>query len=429
MQKIAVKNNIIDCNSAIFFATFSHYEKGQRLPTNGMVEPMLSFFLPKVKTFLLLDGPHPVSDVVDPVVEAYRDGRLDKKFLLSPLFYLFAYFFCKIPSKAKTRISFKIRDFFSAFFLALMQKEKFDLFIGLEAVYALAGILLRKIGRIKRVVYYVSDYSPTRFGKNLFNTLYIWLDLFCVRHADFTWDVSAAMKEGRLRAGLKPSEATRIIHVPNGLFPAQIDPLPISQRVKDTLVYMGILDPDKGVDLALKALKLVIAKRPQTSLHIIGGTPEGITRLKQMAVRLGIERSIIFYGFVPPNKKMSSIINRCYLGLTTYSRRRSPENRYGDSGKIRQYLGCGLPIVSTKLQAYTKYVIDQGAGIGTKESVKDFANAILTLLKDDSLYRRCSVVATRLGRANTWENSYTQALFAMRGLIICRRPRGQKGLP
>lgn len=407
------KRHIMNSSSSVFIATFSHYQQNKRLPTNGMVEPMLSFFQPVAKNILLLDQPHPVSDSIGPIVEIYNKDKLKKRFIISPLFYLPIYLLCKIPSKNTTRISYKIRDFFSVIFIGLISKDKYDVFIGLESINVLAGLFLRKIGKIKTVVYYVSDYSPERFGKTLFNSFYLWLDQFCVKHADFTWDVSEAMKEGRIKAGLLPQEMRRVIHVPNGLFPSQIDPLPISQRIRDSIVYMGILDPDVGIDLILEAFSLVKRKHPYASLHIVGGTNEDIVRLSNIASRLRIKKSIIFYGFIPPDKRMSSIIKSCYIGVSAYTFRNASRNKYGDSGKIRQYLGCGLPIVATNLQAYTNYVIKKGAGIGTKETAEDLANGILSLLKDDKLYEQCCKKAIELGKNNTWKNSYTNAFLDM----------------
>ncbi len=416
MKSKLQKRSIINNNSSIFIATFSHYEKGKRLPTNGMVEPMLSFFLSKVKKLVLLDEPHPVSDSINPVVEIFHQGHLKNRFHIPTLAFFFVYPFCKLPSKKQTRISYKIRDLLSVIYVFLTQKEKFDLFIGLEGINALAAILFRKLGKVKTVVYYVSDYSPTRYGKTFFNSLYLWLDKFCVEHADFTWDVSPAMKEGRIKAGILRSDTNRIIHVPNGLFQSQIDPLPISERARDRIIFIGIFDPELGIDLMVEALKLVQKERPKATLHIIGGTENDIANLKKKASRLEVEKSLVFYGFVPQDKEMTEIVRHCYIGVAPYRTYKSSRRRYGDSGKIRIYLGCGLPIVSTNLLWHTKYAIKRGAGIGVKDTPIDLAKGIVTLLQDENLYKKSSEIAIKLSKENTWENTYSKALQDMKRL-------------
>jgi len=381
-----------------------------------MIDSLLSFFLPKVEKTVLIDQPYPGSDILFPIIKIYKKEKLFKVSKSSVLLY-FLYPFLRLANYQVTNVSFKIRDFLSVIFYGLNEKKRFDFFIGLEGINTLAGIVLKKLGKVNSVIYYVSDYSPSRYGETFFNKLYLFLDRFCITHADFTWDVSPAMKDGRIKAGVLSNEMGRIIHVPNGLFKSQIDPIATSERIRDSIVYMGVLDKVKGIDIALKALKIILTKKPNSTLHIIGGTENQIVELQQYANSLGIEKSIIFYGFVPPNKVMSNIIRRCYIGIGTYGGGKSPPNRYGDSGKIRQYLGCGLPIVATTIQWHTNYVIEQGAGIGVEETPEDFARGIITLLEDDALYKRCSKKALELSRGNTWENSYANAFHAMQELI------------
>lgn len=406
-------------NLSVFFATFSCYEKGKRLPRNGMIDSMLSFFVPKTKTFILLDQPHPISDTIHPFVEVYRRGKISEKFRISAFLYLPVYLYCVREKQGLTRISYKLRDFFSVFIIAFTRNEKYDLFVGLEAINALAGIILKWLGRVKTVVYYVSDYSPARFskfGKKVFNSLYLWLDRFCVVHADFTWDVSPAMQEGRIKAGLDVKKKYRVIHVPNGLFPLQIRSLSISQRMRDSLVYMGNLEPDFGVELAILAFKEIKETRSEATLRIIGGG-KNLSDMKRLVNRLKLDTSVTFYGFVEDNDEMAEIVRSSYIGLAPY--RAFPESIrwYGDAGKIRQYTAAGLPVVTTHVPPLGRYIVEKGAGIMTKDTVKSFSDGILRLLSDDALYEKLSAGAIKVSRDNTWENVYTKAFEDMEKMI------------
>lgn len=387
-----------------------------------MVEPLLSFFLPKVKTLILLDQPHPVSDIISPIVEVYSRSKLKEKFVISGINYLPIYLFCKMSSQNRTRISYKLRDLFSVIFVSFKFGEKNDLFIGMEAINVLAGLLLKKMGRVKTVIYYVSDYSPTRFGKTLFNALYLWLDRFCVKHADFTWDVSPAMKKGRIEAGISSSEMDRVIHVPNGLFSSQIKSLPISQRASTDLVYMGSLYVEFGSDLAIMALKEVKKIKPNSILRIIGGGEEyNVSRLRNLVKQLNLEDSVMFYGFVADNSEMAKIVRSCYIGLAPYrvfNKTSLWYGWYGDAGKIRQYIASGLPVVTTHVPPLGKYIVEQGAGIMTKDTVKSFSNGIIQLLSDNVLYRKLTLSAEKISKNNTWENAYKQTFNEMERIGI-----------
>lgn len=403
---------------SVFIATFSQYEKGVRMPRNGMIDQLLYFFLPKVKNLLLVDQPHPVSDSINPIVEIYRDNKLKRKFSISSFFYLPIYLFCSRQSQSRTRISYKLRDFFSVIFTAFLIKGQYDLFIGLEAINLLAGLFLKKIGKVKTTVYYVSDYSPTRFGKTLFNSVYLALDRFCVRHADFTWDVSPAMKKGRMEAGLTENDMKRVLHVPNALFPSQIKSLSVEKRIPNSLVYMGALYPEFGPDLAIESLKETIKQIPNTTLHIVGGG-DGLERLKNNVKKLNLEKSVVFYGFVKDNSEMAKIVRSCYLGLAPY-RAGDISSRwygwYGDAGKIRQYVASGLPVVTTQVPPLGAHIVSLGAGIMAKDTLDSFSKEIIRLLLDKDLYVKLADVAKRISRDNTWENVYVKALSDMQNL-------------
>lgn len=389
------------------------------MPTNGMVDPMISYFVPKVRSFLLLDQPHPVSDTINPFVEDYREGKLIQKYRMNIISYLLIYLYCRLDNVGLTRISYKLRDFITVLLLGFMMREKADYFIGLESINTIAGILLKKFGKIGTVIYYVSDYSPNRFtknGKRFFNDIYIALDRFCVVYADFTWDVSPAMQEGRIEAGLDADKKYRVIHVPNGLFPSQIRSLSISQRKRDSLVYLGNLEPDFGVELAIRAFKEIKKKRPGAIFRIIGGG-ENLIDMKQLVSRLKLNGAVTFYGFVEDNDVMAKIVRTSYIGLAPYLSFPESIRWYGDAGKIRQYTASGLPVVTTHVPPLGRYIVKKGAGIMTKDTVKSFSDGILRLLSDDSLYEKLSVGAIRVSRDNTWERVYTKALEDMEKMV------------
>ena len=404
--------NLLTKQRTVLIATFSPWSKGKRLSTNGNVEPMLDFFVPKTKKTVLIDQPYPGSDIVIPQIEIYENGKQTKTRSSSKIFYVL-YPFLKAVNYDATHVSFKIRDFFSVLDYSFKDKTRFDYFIGLEAINTLAGLFLRKIGRVKSVIYYVSDYSPVRYGKTFFNSLYLYLDRFCVKHADFTWDVSPAMQKARISAGLSPNKRYRVLHVPNALFPSQIGAIPVSKRIPDSLVFMGTLDDINGIDLAIECLKDVMKKKPKVKLHVIGGGEHNLSRLKKLVKKLGLEDSVIFYGFIPKLEDMAKIIRSCSIGLAPYRAFWRSERWYGDAGKIRQYLASGLPVITTHVPPLGRYVVEKGAGIMTKDTVRYFSKAILRLLSDRKLYLDLATRAEKIGKDNVWENVYANAFKEM----------------
>lgn len=400
---------MVNENTSVFFATFAPYENKKRLPTNGMVEPMLSFLLPRIKKTLIIIQPHPGSDRITPIIEVYRRTRFLRRKLISPFYYLPVYLICKFRNTDKTHISFKLRDLFSVILTGIGEKTVFDYFIGMESINTLGGIILKKLGKVKKVIYYVSDYSPNRFGKTFFNSLYLWLDRFCAIQADYIWDVSPAMHPARIKAGLDPKKSAPNILVPNALFPSQISSLPISKRIPYSLVYLGTLGYENGSDLAIESLPAIIKKYPKATLHIIGGGRDNLNRLKNLVDKLKLRESVAFYGFVIDNNEMASIIRKCYIALAPYRALKNSVRWYADATKIRQYLACGLPVITTHIPPLGKQIVSQDAGLLIKDTKEDLVKAVTKIFSDSKLYGQLQKKAVELSKDNIWDNVYAQA--------------------
>jgi glycosyltransferase involved in cell wall biosynthesis len=334
-------------------ATFSPWKNGIRLPINGNVEPMLDFFISKVKKTVLIDQAYPGSDFLFPRIEVYQKGK--KPVITTTSKWMsFLYPFLKRNSYNATHISYKLRDFLSVMDWSMRDKKKYDWFIGFEAINALAGIVLKKIGRIKKVVYYVSDYSPNRYKQGWFNSLYLRLDRYCVEKSDFVWDVSKAMQPARISVGLDPEKSAPVLHVPNALYPKQIKMESLSNIKRHTLVFMGTLGPENGPDLAIKSLPFILKKYPDTLLHIVGGNEDDLNRLKKLTGKSKLEKYVIFHGFISNREEISRTIRKFQIALAPYIATPGSPRFFGDATKIRTYLAAGLPVVTTHVPPIRK---------------------------------------------------------------------------
>lgn len=408
--------NLSPQTTTVLFVTFSKWINGKRLPTNGSIEPLRDFLVPKVKKLVIIDQLHPGSHGVMTKIEEYKNGNFKFTPHSSSRLVYWLRPFLEISKSEKTQIRFKIRDFLSVVDWSFRDKTNFDYIIALESINAIAGILLRKLGRVKKVVYYVSDYSPQRYKSKWFNYVYLWLDRFAAVHADYIWDVSLAMQPARISAGLNPKKSAPVIHVPNGLYPAQIKANPITKIDKHALVYMGTVTEDNGSDIAIKALKIVLKKFPGTKLHIIGGTDKDLEWLRNIVNSLKIEKSVIFHGFIPSGIEMSSIIRKCAIGLGPYRDIPGSIRFYADAGKIRNYMAGGLAVISSFVPPLGREVAEKGAAILARDNPKDFAKAIEKIFSDEKLLMKLRKNAIMLARNNTWENSFKNAFELMKNV-------------
>lgn len=399
----------------ILFATFSPYRNGKRESTNGNVEPMVDFFGPRVSNFTLLDQPHTGSDEVIPRVEVYESGKQKKQYIviswyLRPLYWILRH----LPvTDDDTNLLFKIRDILSVFIVRHREGLVYDVCIGFESVNTLAGIILRNIGLVKTVVYYVSDYSPVRYQNTVFNYLYVALDRWCCYHSDFVWDVSKAMHVARIRAGLKSSRSAPVIHVPNGLEKRYIRHIPLARRIRHSLVFMGTLGNENGPDIALASLPLILKKIPDATLHIIGKGEKDLERLKHLAAALGMQKHVTFHGFIKDTNAMFATLRLFALGLAPYRNVPNSVRWYGDSLKLRAYTAAGLPVLTSPVPPLGKELETLGAAVICRDSADDFARAVIALFGDPKAYSELAQRAIQYGKHQTWEHTYSHALKEM----------------
>ena len=398
-------------NKTVLVGTFSLWAGGGRTAITGMIDPLVYYFGPRTKELTIIDGTHPGGSTTRTYVEQYsKNKKTDRQILtiskiLSPLL--------KRQNSNATQVFFKVRDLFSVWEWAIRSGKTYDLFIGLESVYTLAGIVLRWFGKVKTVVYYVSDYSPQRYENNILNTIYLRLDRYCCIHADAIWDVSPAIMDARIQAGFTKLPATLHIQVPNALYPDQITIQPFNKTIPYSLVFAGTLGPENGPQIAVNALPAVLKQFPQATLHIFGGNDEFEKPLRGLVEKNKLTNHVVFHGFISDQQKLSKEISRYRLALAPYTAIPGSPRWYADATKIRLYMGAGLPVITTHVPPLGKQIEKAQAGIVVKDSSIEFANAITRLFQHPSEYKALRENTISFAKDNTWDNTYRKAMDQM----------------
>mgnify|MGYP001570179624 CR=1 FL=1 len=399
-------------DSTVLIATFSPWKNGIRLPINGNVEPMIDFFTPRVRKTVLIDQVYPGSDTVLPRIEVYEKKKRIK-ILSSSWVVRILEPFLKTVNKDGTHIVFKIRDFLSVLDWSFRSNESYDFYIGFESVNALAGVLLKKFGKVSTVIYYVSDYSPNRYQNKVFNWFYLRLDRMAARYADVIWDVSPAMQPARMSVGLDPAKSAPVLVVPNALYPKQIRSESIERIFHHTIVFMGTLGEENGPDIAIKAMTSVIKTFPDAVLNIVGGGNTDMKRLKDLVSNLKLKKFVVFHGFISDRLKISSLIRRFQIAVAPYKRIAGSARLYGDATKIRAYLAAGLPTITTDVPPLGKTVESAGAAIIVSDTPEGLVRGVEQLFKNETFFIKMKAQAIKFAKDNTWDKEYTQAFKVM----------------
>ncbi|HZX74473.1 MAG TPA: glycosyltransferase family 4 protein [Cyclobacteriaceae bacterium] len=162
------------------------------------------------------------------------------------------------------------------------------------------------------------------------------------------------IRKNYLEAGIP---AQKIFDIPNGVvLPNEPDTL---RTNKNKFVFVGNLyqQPAKGVDVLMKAWKLVIRNIPQAQLYIIGdGHLDGYT---QYAEELGIEKNIHFLG------KQSQFQHH----LIESSAFILPSRREGMSNALLEAMALGVTCIATDIS-------------GNQDLIQNKVNGLLIPVED-----------------------------------------------
>lgn len=275
-----------------------------------------------------------------------------------------------------------LREFFLNLFWILIRKKKWYLYIGVDCLNALSGIFLRRLGKVKKVVFYSIDYVPKRFENKFLNNLYHAVEIYCVKHSDITWNLSPRMVEAREKFHhLSSRYRLKQILVPEGIWFERIRRQPFKKIDKHSLVFLGHLVARLGVQKAIEAVPSIVKKIPDFKFIIIGKGDYQKTLVK-LAKDLKVTKYIEFKGFIKDHQDVEKIIAKCAVGIAPYSNEEKTLSYYCDPSKTKIYMGCGLPVIMTDVFYNAKEIADFGAGEVVEYNKEEIVATVVKLLED-----------------------------------------------
>lgn len=285
---------------------------------------------------------------------------------------------------------------------------KAQLYVGLDNLNAFTGIVLRALGRVDTVVYYVIDHTPKRFGNPVLNWLYAAFDKLCCRLCDHLWVLGDRMRDAKLARGADPAR-THI--VPIGVDLGAIGKVgPATQ--KPELVFLSYLAKVKGVQLALEAWPAVLRAVPKARLTIIGGGPYA-GELKALAKALKLGAAVRFSGRVDDHRAVLKSLKGFKAGLAAYLPDAENYAYWADPAKPKEYLAAGLPVIVTRVPWIAEEIERRPMGLAIDYEAGALAVACIRLLKDRAFHARCRKNALDFMRHGDWDSSFKAAFTKM----------------
>ncbi len=385
---INIQQYLSECSIAIVKHTYT--------PTGGAEQELLRYLIPRAKTIAYVS--HPFADArgvpLNTAITYFEKGNRKEDFL-APLI------------KAPSPFLFAKDVLFTLWYLS-RRGTKFQIYVGVDNLNAYSGILLRRLGTVERVIFYVIDYAPQRFRSHVGQTLYRSLDRRCCYGADAVWNVSASMEEARKQDGINANRRAPQIETPLGNRYSEIPKLPFEKIDPNLIVFLGSLTHEQGLSTMLEAMPKLRQEMPVVKLRIIGDGPES-SSLKRLAVERSISDSVEFTGFIEDDLRATELVAEGAVGIAPYAQTADTYKRFADPGKVKIYLAAGLPGVISRVPRVAKLIEESEAGIAVEPDAANLANALSGLLSSPERLRKFRSNAAALGRRFDWDAIFDRA--------------------
>ena len=308
-----------------------------------------------------------------------------------------------IKTKTKGIIRYAA-DIFATTLTVLFQRGKWDLFIGVNSLNTFSGLLLKWTGKVRQVIFYTADYVPERFKSRAINAIYHLFDRFCIKRADFVWNISQAQVEIRKKQGV-PDQKN--ICVPHGIDAKHVTCQPFEKIDRYSFVTAANLSKAFNYKLIIDAFKDIAVKMPRAKLIIIG-TGELEKEISEYIKLNNLEHNVLMTGWMP-HDKLINFISSCGVGLAIYTSLCSWTN-FSDSFKTKEYLGCGCPVIISGALGAIREAKASNAVIAIEQDKNSLYGAMLKLLQDDNLYLQYRNNAINFMKDLDWSKIYSRSL-------------------
>lgn len=276
-------------------------------------------------------------------------------------------------------------EFFLTLKWVVQEKEKYDLFVGVDCLNTFFGLVLRLLNKVDKVVFYTIDYFPVRFENKIINWIYFLFDKVAVKKADETWNVSSMMVKAREKNNVKEKKQ---FTVPIGVWFDKAPRKSFEAIDKNTLFFTGHLKEYMGLDLAIRALAIIRKTIPNIKLKIIG-QGEAEVSLRKLVNDLDLKKNVFFLGWISDRKKLEEIMSYGAVGIAPFNTRILDEKiKNADPAKLKDYMLLGMPVIVTNAINNIDEIKQNKCGIVIKYSLRDFTEATIKILKNQDLLKQ-----------------------------------------
>lgn len=183
------------------------------------------------------------------------------------------------------------------------------------------------------------------------------------------------------RGGKRPEDVTVVRTGPD---PARLragEPDPALRRGRDHLaVYLGVMGPQDGVDLAVRAVDHLVHELGRTDVSFTFiGSGESYDELVALVRQLGVDEYVDLPGRLP-DEDVARLLSTADVGLCPDPK--NPLNDVSTMNKTMEYMAFSLPVVAFDLRE-TRVSAGEAAAYAQPNEVAHFARLVVDLIDDE----------------------------------------------
>ena len=168
---------------------------------------------------------------------------------------------------------------------------------------------------------------------------------------------------------------------------------PFQLQGRFVFLMLGRLDPVKGLDLLLDAFAQVRRQRADVALVLAGdGDAAFVASLQHEVARLGLERDVVFTGFLTGVAKLRALVGADAFVLPSYC------ESFGIA--VVEALACNKPVIVSDQVAIHRELTEAQAGLVVPCQAEPLAQAMATLATDAERTRWMGCNGRRLVEAH-----------------------------
>lgn len=264
-------------------------------------------------------------------------------------------------------------------------------YIGVDPVNALSGVILKRLSKIQRFIYFSPDYADKRFKNSILNWIYLFIDRLALKYADEIWSISSRLYKKRLSQGVLEH---KLKILPNS--PA-IDSVPKNRYDGNlNLIIVSHLTKSLDIETLLETLFNLVHMNNKFKLHIIGKGPQE-RAIRELVKKKRLQKHVKLYGQLSHLEVLKKLANS-FIGLALYTDENS-WNYYGDSMKAREYVACGIPVIINMIPSTADDVNKYHAGLVLKKiNVEEMFDFIKKCSVNKKYYYQLRKNALEMGR-------------------------------